>query len=92
MKKKLINKIYLRIYMKYCKLRHKNFLKHYITVYKYKNKIGYFTDAIGISKRDVISKVRVLVYYSGFFDEIKSLKETKKIKVVAIEVGDEIND
>ena len=30
--------------MKYCDLRHKKFLKSYIVVFKYKNKIGYFTD------------------------------------------------
>lgn len=92
MKISIMNKLYLGIYIKYCRMTKKRFLKRYIVVYKYKNKIGYFTDAIGISKRDVISKVRVLVFYSGFFNEIKSLKESKKIEVIAIEAGDETND
>lgn len=85
MKTSLMKKIYIYLHMKYCKLRHKKFLKNYIVVFKYKNKIGYFTDAIGLNKRDVIEKTRVLVYHSGFFNGLKSMK---KIQVIAIERED----
>ena len=80
-----MKKIYIYLHMKYCKLRHKKFLKNYIVVFKYKNKIGYFTDAIGLNKRDVIEKTRVLVYHSGFFNGLKNMK---KIQVIAIERED----
>ena len=82
MKIKLINRIYLRLYIKYCEITHKKFLKRYIAVYKYQNKIGYFTDAIGISKRDCIEKVRTIVYHSGFFDGVRNKKD---IQVIVIE-------
>ena len=85
MKTSLMKKIYIYLHMKYCKLRHKKFLKNYIVVFKYKNKIGYFTDAIGLNKRDVIEKTRVLVYHSGFFNGLKNMK---KIQVIAIERED----
>lgn len=89
MKKNYINKIYISLYMKYCKFTHKKFLKRYIVVYKYGNKIGYFTDAIGINKRDVISKVRVIVFYSGFFNDLKNINDIKKIELIAIENTEE---
>lgn len=82
MKKNLINRAYLRMYMKYCEVTHKKFLKRYIAVYKYKNQIGYFTDAIAINKYDCIKKVRTIVFHSGFFDGIKSKKD---IQVIVIE-------
>ena len=85
MKTSLMKKIYIYLHMKYCKLRHKKFLKNYIVVFKYKNKIGYFTDAIGLNKKDVIEKTRVLVYHSGFFNGLKNMK---KIQVIAIERED----
>ena len=85
MKVSLMKKIYIYLHMKYCKLRHKKFLKNYIVVFKYKNKIGYFTDAIGLNKKDVIEKTRVLVYHSGFFNGLKNMK---KIQVIAIERED----
>ena len=81
----IIKKIYIYLHMKYCKLRHKKFLKNYIVVFKYKNKIGYFNDAIGLNKKDVIEKTRVLVYHSGFFNGLKNMK---KIQVIAIERED----
>lgn len=82
MKKSLINKIYIHLYMKYCRITHKKFLKRYIAVYKYGNKIGFFTDAIGINKNDCIEKVRTIAYHSGFFDGIKN---KKNIQVIVIE-------
>lgn len=85
MKTSLMKKIYIYLHMKYCKLRHKKFLKNYIVVFKYKNKIGYFTDAIGLNKKDVIEKTRVLVYHSVFFNGLKNMK---KIQVIAIERED----
>ena len=85
MKTSLMKKIYVYLHMKYCKLRHKKFLKNYIVVFKYKNRIGYFTDAIGLNKKDVIEKTRVLVYHSGFFNGLKNMKE---IQVIAIERED----
>ena len=85
MKTSLMKKIYIYLHMKYCKLRHKKFLKNYIVVFKYKNRIGYFTDAIGLNKKDVIEKTRVLVYHSGFFNGLKNMKE---IQVIAIERED----
>lgn len=88
MRKNLIDKIYIMIYMKYCKIRHKRFLKRFTVVYKFKNKIGYFTDAIGMNKKNVISKARVLIYYSGFFDEIKNFRDINKIDIIAIEMED----
>ena len=88
MKKKLISKLYIRIYLKYCELTHRRFLKHYIVIYKYRNKIGYYIDAVGLNKKDVIQKVRVLAYYSGFFNEIKNINDIKKIQVIAIKIGE----
>ena len=85
MKVSLMKRIYIYLHMKYCDLRHKKFLKSYIVVFKYKNKIGYFTDAIGLNKKDVIEKTRVLVYHSGFFNGLKNMK---KIQVIAIERED----
>ena len=80
-------KIYIYLHMKYCDLTHKKYLKNYIVVFKYKNKIGYFLDAVGISKRDVIDKTRMVVFHSGFFN---SLKDMKKIQVIAIESEDKL--
>ena len=37
-------KIYIYLHMKYCDFTHKKYLKKYIVVFKYKNKIGYFLD------------------------------------------------
>ena len=53
MRTSLMKKIYIYLHMKYCDLRHKKFLKSYIVVFKYKNKIGYFTDAIGLNKKNI---------------------------------------
>ena len=80
--RKRINRLYIYLYMKYCKLFHKSFLKNYIVIYKYENNIGYFLDAVGINKRDVIKKVRMLVYHSNFFNGIKNIKS---IEIIAIE-------
>ena len=82
MKPKLYKRVYIYLYIKYCKLMHRNFLKNYIVIFKYKNKIGYFTDAIGINKKDVIDKTRMIVFHSGFFH---GLKDIKRIQVIAIE-------
>lgn len=75
-------KIYIYLHMKYCELTNKKFLRNYIVVFKYKNKIGYFTDAVGFNKRDVIDKTRIVAFHSGFFN---GLKDMKKIQVIAIE-------
>ena len=87
MKPNIIKKIYIYIHMKYCELTHQKFLKNYIVIFKYKNKIGYFTDAIGLNKKDVIEKTRMVVYHSGFFN---GLKDMKKIQVIAIEREDKL--
>lgn len=89
MKTSYINRIYISLYMRYCKLTNKKFLKRYIVIYKHGNKIGYFTDAIGINKRDVISKVRILIFYSGFFNDLKNINDIKKIEIIAIENTEE---
>jgi len=78
----LIRKIYIYLHMKYCDLFHKKYLKEYVTVYKYKNKIGYFINATGFNKKDCIDKVRTIVFHSGFFNGIKTKKD---IQVIAIE-------
>ena len=54
-----LKKVYIHLHMKYCELTHKKFLRNYIVVFKYKNKIGYFLDAVGFNKRDVIDKTRI---------------------------------
>lgn len=80
-------KIYIYLHMKYCELTNKKNLRNYIVVFKYKNKIGYFTDAVGFNKRDVIDKTRMVVFHSGFFN---GLKDMKKIQVIAIESEDHL--
>ena len=85
MKKSLFKRIYIYLHMKICNITKQKFLKNYIVVFKYNNKIGYFTDAIGLNKKDVIEKTRVLVYNSSFFDD---LEDQKKIQVIAIESED----
>ena len=85
MKKSLFKRIYIYLHMKICNITKQKFLKNYIVVFKYNNKIGYFTDAIGLNKKDVIKKTRVLVYNSSFFDD---LEDHKKIQVIAIERED----
>lgn len=87
MKIRKIKKLYIYLHMKYCELTHKKFLRNYIVVFKYKNKIGYFTDAVGFNKRDVIDKTRMVVFHSGFFN---GLKYMKKIRVIAIESEDQL--
>ena len=87
MKLNIIKRIYIYIHMKYCDSTNQKFLKNYIVIFKYKNKIGYFTDAIGLNKKDVIEKTRMVVYHSGFFD---GLKDMKKIQVIAIEREDKL--
>ncbi len=82
-----LKKIYIYLHMKYCELTHKKYLKNYIVVFRYKNKIGYFLDAVGMSKKDVIDKTRMIVFHSGFFNDIKDLK---KIQVIAIESEDKL--
>ena len=77
-----LKKLYIYLHMKYCDLTHKKYLKNYIVVFKYKNKIGYFLDAVGISKRDVIDKTRMVVLHSDFFN---SLKDMKKIQVIVFQ-------
>lgn len=71
--------------MKYCHITDKKMLKHYITIYKYKNKVGYFKHVIGLNKKDAIEKVRILIYNSDFFNEIKNIND---IQVIAIESED----
>ena len=83
----IIKKIYIYLHMKYCELTHKKFLKNYIVIFKYKNRIGYYTDVIGLNKKDAIEKTRMVVYHSGFFD---GLKDMKKIQVIAIEREDKL--
>lgn len=85
MKKSLFKRIYIYLHMKICNITKQKFLKNYIVVFKHNNKIGYFTDAIGLNKKDVIEKTRVLVYNSSFFDD---LEDQKKIQVIAIESED----
>ena len=82
-----LKKIYIYLHMKYCELTHKKYLKNYIVVFRYKNKIGYFLDAVGMSKKDVIDKTRMIVFHSGFFFFLKDLK---KIQVIAIESEDKL--
>ena len=41
-----LKKIYIYLHMKYCELTHKKYLKNYIVVFRYKNKIGYFLDML----------------------------------------------
>lgn len=87
MKTSIIKKIYIYLHMKYCELTHQKLLKSYIVIFKYKNKIGFFTDAIGLNKKDVIEKTRMVVYHSGFFN---GLKDMKKIQVIVIEREDSL--
>ncbi len=82
-----LKKVYIHLHMKYCELTHKKFLRNYIVVFKYKNKIGYFLDAVGFNKRDVIDKTRMVVFRSGFF---YFLKDMRKIQVIAIESEDQL--
>lgn len=88
MKINRFKKIYLYLHMKLCDITGKKFIKEYIAIYKYKNKIGYFINATGINKRDAKEKVRTIVYHSDFFDDLKSKKE---IEVILIENG-ELNE
>lgn len=78
----MLRKIYIYLHIKYCKLFHKKFIREYIAVFKYKNKVDYFLNATGFNKKDCIEKVRDLVYNSGFFDGIKDKRE---IQVIVIE-------
>lgn len=87
MKIRKIKKLCIYLHMKYCELTHKKFLRNYIVVFKYKNKISYFTDAVGFSKRDVIDKTRMVAFHSGFFN---GFKDMKKIQVIAIESEDQL--
>ena len=87
MKISRFRKIYIYLHMKYCELTNKKKLRNYIVVFKYKNKIGYFTDAVGFNKRDVIDKTRMVAFHSGFFN---GLKDMKKIQVIAIESEDQL--
>ena len=87
MKISIIKKLYIYLHMKYCELTHQKFLKSYIVIFKYKNKIGYYTDVIGLNKKDAIGKTRMVVYHSGFFN---GLKDMKKIQVIAIEREDKL--
>lgn len=82
-----LKKVYIHLHMKYCELTHKKFLRNYIVVFKYKNKIGYFLDAVGFNKRDVIDKTRMVVFHSVFF---YGLKDMRKIQVIAIESEDQL--
>lgn len=82
MKISRLRKIYIYLHMKYCNIFHKKFIKEYIAIYKYKNKIGYYMNATGFSKRDCKDKVRMIVFHSGFFND---LKDKKDIQVIVIE-------
>lgn len=75
-------KIYIYLHMRYCDIFHKKFIKEYIAIYKYKNKIGYFKNVTGFSKRDCENKVRTIVFHSDFFND---LKDKKDIQVIVIE-------
>ena len=81
----ILKKMYIYLKMKYCDITGKKMLKEYITVYKYKNKVGYFVGVSGLNKKDVIDKVRTIVYYSDFFNGIKNKKD---IQVIVIERED----
>lgn len=86
---KFLRKTYIYLYMKYCKLFHKKFMREYTAIFKYGNKIDYFINATGFNKRDCIEKVRDIVYYSDFFDGIKDKKD---IQVIVIENKEESNE
>lgn len=81
----ILKKMHIYLKMKYCDITGKKMLKEYITVYKYKNKVGYFVGVPGLNKKDVIDKVRTIVYYSDFFYGIKNKKD---IQVIVIERED----
>ena len=82
MKISLLNKIYIFFHIKYCKIFKKRFLKEYLAVYKYKDRIGYFLNVPGLNKKDCIKKVRTVIYNSRFFNGIKAAND---IQVIAIE-------
>lgn len=82
-----LKKIKMYLYLKYCNLTGKKYFKNYITIFKYKNKIGYYTNVIGFNKKDAIEKTRMVAYHSGFF---YGLKDMKKIQVIAIESEDKL--
>ena len=84
---KIFKKWKIYLYLKYCNLLGKKYFKNYITIFKYKNKIGYYTNVIGINKKDAIEKTRMVAYHSGFFN---GLKDLKKIQVIAIESEDKL--
>lgn len=82
MKIGILNKLYINLKMTYCDITGKKMLKDYITIFMYKNKVGYYVGVPALNKRDVIDKVRTIVFYSDFFDGIKNKKD---IQVIAIE-------
>ena len=78
-------KMYIYLKMKYCDITGKKMYKHYTTIFKYKNKVGYFKNVLGLNRKDVIEKVRTIIYYSDFFNEIKNIND---IQVIVIESED----
>ena len=82
MKINIVKKLYLYLHMKICKILNINFIKEYTTVFKYKNKVGYFNHVPALNKRDARKKVRNIIIYSNFFNEVINNKNDIKIIVI----------
>lgn len=80
-------KIYINLHIKLCEIFNKKILTEYITVFKYKNKIGYFINVPAFNKRDAKRKVRDIVKYSDFFVG-ENIKNVKDIQVIVIKRED----
>lgn len=89
MKKLKLRKIYIFLHYKWCSLLQKNVLTEYITVFKYRNNVGYFINVPAFNKKDAIRKVREIVKYSDFFYGQK-INKLNEIQVIVIKRNDNI--
>lgn len=87
MKINRLKKCWIYLHLKYCEIFNKKILTEYITIFKYKNKIGYFINVPAFNKRDAKRKVRDIVKYSDFFVG-ENIKNVKDIQVIVIKRED----